>query len=242
MYSKSLSKRGLSNAIGGSAYDFRLANMTEETFITNVKKLSKKAEIQPTEIYSAEQQHTGNISYCSGENGVPFLIGRQLKETDGLITDQLNIALLIKFADCTPLVFYDPIQKVQATVHSGWRGTVAKIGEAAISKMVEDFHVKRGNILAYVGPSIDPNHYEVGAEVYQSFRNLPNREKYFKPYGEKYLLDMASANYELLLQAGISKENIEVAKESTFTDINLHSARQEGPNYQLNAMITCMNE
>lgn len=238
MHSKLLRKHGLLNQIGGSDYNFRTA--TQEVSIKeDVERFLKEAGMSEAKtVYTGTQIHEKNVAYADGENGEPFIIGRHFDKTDGLITNQPGVALLIKYADCTPVVLFDPVEKVQATVHSGWRSTVQKISHEAIHQMVEDFGCKKENILAYLGPSIDQENYEVGAEVYEAFAGEENRELYFKPHGEKYLLNMSEANYQLLLKAGLSPENIEVNTQSTYTDERLHSARQEGKNYQLNGIVT----
>lgn len=241
MHSKRLKEHGLLNYIGGSDYNFRTATATKENIHSDFERLLKQANIKhPQEIYTGQQTHLTNIAYCDGENGEPFIIGRQFPETDGLLTNKENIAIVIKFADCTPIVLYDPVQKVQAIVHSGWRGTVGEISKAALRKMTTEFNSKLENILAYVGPSIDQENYEVGPEVYEAFLMNPDRDTFLEPKGEKFLMDMSLANKKLLLSAGILQENIEVETASTFTDETLHSARQEGKEYGLNAMVTCM--
>lgn len=239
MYSKLLKDHGLINLIGGSDYNFRSAT-AGNNFSEDVKRLLTQAEIEPETIYTGKQIHGTRVAYCDGENGEEFTIGRHIEGADGLITDQVNVALLIKFADCTPIVLFDPVNKVQANVHSGWRSTVEKISHKAVKQMVDDFGSNKADILAYVGPSIAQENYEVGPEVYEAFANQADRDLYFEPAGEKYLLDMALANYQLLLEAGISPHNIDVATTSTYTDDRLHSARQEGKSYGLNGIVTMM--
>lgn len=237
MYSKILKDHGLANWIGGADYNFRQATAGEE-FVTDVKRLLEKAEIQPRALYSGQQSHGKNVAYCDGENGEPFVIGRQFSNTDGLLTDQEGIALLIKFADCTPVVLFDPKTKVQAIVHSGWRSTVEKISHVALRKMVDEYKVEIENIVAYVGPSIGLENYEVGPEVYESFEAHKSRDLYFEPKDRKYLLDMSLANYQLLIEAGIEPDQIEIETTKTYGTPTLHSAREEGKNYGLNAMVT----
>lgn len=239
MYSELLMKNGLKNLVGGSDYNFRSATVAE-TFVSDVERLVKEAGIEPEAIYTGKQVHGKTIEYASGTNGEDFSIGRHFEDTDGLITDKPGVALLIKYADCTPIVLFDPVKKVQASVHSGWRGTVQRIGEEAVLKMVNEFGSRKGDILAYVGPSIDQDHYEVGPEVYEAFEGENDRHLYFKEHGEKYLLDMAEANYRLLLKAGLLPENIEVEKAKTYTSDALHSARKEGKEYGLNGILTMM--
>src|SRR5699024_7663341 len=107
-----------------------------------------------------------------------------------------------------------------------------------IEKMENDFQSSRKDIVAYVGPSIDQEHYEVGPEVYEVFEGFRSRDQFFQPKGKKYLLSMTDANLSILKDAGLRPGQIEVERTSTYTDPKLHSARLEGKEYQLNAMIT----
>lgn len=241
MQSSLLKKHGLIHSIGGSDYNFR-AQTAGKTVSDDVEKLIQVMNIHPASIYSGQQVHGHHIAYANGKNGVNYLYGKQFSETDGLITDQPGVALLIKFADCTPIVLFDPVKQVQASVHSGWRGTVQQISVHAIEKMIKDFHCKREDIFAYVGPSIDQGHYEVGAEVYEAFGEYESRDNFFTPKGEKYLLSMQGANVNLLEKAGIQSDQIEVEKVTTYTNPRLHSARREGNAYQLNGIITMLSD
>jgi len=240
MHSKLLEKHGLKNFVAGTDFNFR-----SKTAVNMSQDLERALEIlgaDPEEIYSGKQCHGKTVQYVDETSGEDFIFGKQYKDTDGLITDKKDVALLIKFADCTPIVLFDPTTGVHASVHSGWRGTVQKISKQAIDKMVEEFGSKKENILAYVGPSIDIDNYEVGTEVYEAFEDFDQRDSFFKEHGEKYLLSMSDANLSILLEEGIKEENIEVSRESTFTSDLLHSSRQEGADYQLNSIITVLEK
>lgn len=239
MHSKLLLEHGLINYISGSDYDLSYKKSGDKVK-DYVDKILKTMGTETREIYSAIQTHTNIIKYCDGENGQDFIYGKNFDQTDGLITDKKKIALLIKFADCTPIVLYDPIKKVQASLHSGWRGTVKEISANAIEMMQDKFSCKKENILAYLGPSIDVKNYEVGKEVYDKFSNFKNRDSFFKAHGDKYLLSMIDANLDILLRYGILEKNIEISNLSTFDRKDLNSARRDGVNYKLNSIITIM--
>lgn len=241
MHSRLLAKHGLLNRVAGSEYNFRYQKAGSQ-IVKDVDRLLNEMIIEPSEIYSGQQMHTNQVVIVDGENGEPFVYGRTFKETDGLITNQPNIALLIKYADCTPIVLFDPQKRVQASVHSGWRGTTKKIALKAIEKMESEFDCRREDILVYVGPSIDQDHYEVGSEVYAAFKDFKQRETFFKPHGDKFKMSMTDANVAILLEAGIREENMEVERASTYTDDTLHSARREGPEYQLNGLLTMISK
>lgn len=239
MKSKFLEENGIINLISGMEYSLSYAKEGDKVR-DYVEDMLKRMEIEPDEIYSCIQTHTDKIAYCDGENGNDFVYGRNFPETDGLVTDKKNLALLLKFADCTPIVLYDKKKEVLSIVHSGWRGAKKKILAKAIDKMQKDFGSDPKDIIAYIGPSIDIKNYEVGDEVYEEFKNFKNRDFFFKKMGEKWHLSMTKVNKEILLESGINKKNIDICQESTYNNLDLHSARREGKAYGLNSMIVMM--
>lgn len=239
MKSSLLSQAGVTHQVFGRPYNFRYQTQQEHLARDVRRALAVLGEL-PDMIYSGEQCHGNQIAYADGMSGESFIIGRQFSETDGLITDKPGVALMIKFADCTPLVFYDPVQQVLACVHSGWRGTVQHIAANAVERMTRDFGCVLSDILVYVGPSIDQAHYEVGPEVYDAFASVGSREQYFQHQGDKYCLSMVDANVAILRQLGFQSSQLDICRASTVTDPTLHSARQEGPAYGLNALIAML--
>ncbi|MDO4554459.1 MAG: peptidoglycan editing factor PgeF [Lachnospiraceae bacterium] len=138
----------------------------------------------------------------------------KLFEIDGLMTKDKNIPLVTFFADCVPLLFYDPKGKVIAASHSGWRGTVEKIGAKTVEKMVNEAGSHKEDILAVVGPSICQDCYEVSEDVAQEFARIFSREEceeiMIDKHNGKYQLDLWKANEMILLGAGIKRENLAV--------------------------------
>lgn len=238
IYSKKLSDLGLANLLGGSKYNFRYKTQNKKV-IKDVEDLLFEMRAEPSMIYSAFQDHTDHVEVPSMENTVKFAYGRIILNTDSMVTNEKNVALLIKMADCTPIILFDPVKKVQAAIHSGWRGTCREIGAKTVEKMESTFGCNIENIYAYIGPTISVKDYEVGEEVYEAFKKFTNRDSFFEKKGAgKYLLNMKEANLDVLLRAGIKEENVEVERESTYGNPNLHSARYEGENYGLNAIIS----
>ncbi len=239
MRSKLLENKGLLNLIGGGEYDISFERKGKEA-LTYIHEILSEMKANPKFIYYGKQTHGDNIEYCDGTRGIDYPLGKIFDDTDGLITDIANIALIIKFADCTPVLLFDPANKVQCCVHSGWRGTVKRISKKAIEKMCAEFHCKKENIYAFLGPDIDVANYEVGREVYDAFSKFKNRDEFFIPFGEKYKLDMTLANLDILLESGINRKNIEISEISTFSDLSLNSARRQKENYRLNCIISMM--
>ena len=137
---------------------------------------------------------------------------------DGLITDESGIVLGTFYADCVPLYFYDPVRKAVGLSHSGWRGTVARMGQVTIKRMEEEFGCRREHIVAAVGPSICQDCYEVSGDVAEAFQKefAGHEEQILKNGAEgKYQLDLWK-DYELvLLDAGIRREHLQVTDVCT---------------------------
>ncbi len=153
-------------------------------------------------------------------------------EVDGLMTDKKSIALCTTSADCTALLFYDPVKKVIGDVHSGWRGTVQKIGQKAIKKMIEEYDSKPEDIICSICPHIHKCHFEVGEDVaklfYDTFSYMKDinrfivkaedvekqsKENYqyskFKlEKNQKYYIDTTMINIQMLKDIGLKSENI----------------------------------
>lgn len=145
-------------------------------------------------------------------------------ESDALITAKKNLALAISSADCPAIFIYDPKEKVIAAVHSGWRGTEKQILRKTIIRLKNDFHSDVTNLICYIGPSISQQNYEVSEEVAQKF------EKEFVIKKEtKFFLDLAGANYKMLIDERVKKVNIQVSTLCSYEYENLlHSYRRDG--------------
>jgi YfiH family protein len=136
-------------------------------------------------------------------------------KADAILTDQPAISLLMRFADCVPILLYDPVQQVIGLVHAGWKGTVMKTALRAVENMVSCFDTRPEHLLAGIGPSIGAHHYQVGEDVAAQVRTaFP--ESYEKllvsPNGQpdsNCYLDLWTANRLVLQSAGV--ENIEIA-------------------------------
>ncbi len=145
-------------------------------------------------------------------------------ESDGLITTSTNLGLAISSADCPAIFIYDPINKVIAAVHSGWRGTEKQILRKSIIKLKNEFNSDSSNLVIYFGPSISQINYEVGEEVAQKF----DEEFILKKEGRFYL-DIKAANYKMMLDERVKKSNIQISKLCSYEyESVLHSYRRDG--------------
>ncbi len=145
-------------------------------------------------------------------------------DSDAMITKQKNLGLVISAADCTSVYLYDCKLKVIAAIHSGWRGTKERIVDKTLQMLLSDFNCEPKNLFVYIGPSISQANYEVGKDVAEQFDG-----KYIKLINNKFYLDVAGANYDMLINFGIPKSNIQKSKLCTY-EFNelLHSYRRDG--------------
>ncbi|MFT9488213.1 MAG: peptidoglycan editing factor PgeF [Tepidibacillus sp.] len=175
---------------------------------------------------SAEQVHGNNIKVVTlAERGK----GRRIREdaiqdTDGLVTNIPDIVLTVYFADCVPIYFYDPIKQIIGLAHSGWKGTVLKIAEKMIQTFVDSFQSNVNDIQVAIGPAIGQCCYEVNDQVINpmqsSLQFIPPEMVIDKKNGH-FDLDLKKINKEILLEAGILPENIEISSWCTNCNVDL---------------------
>jgi polyphenol oxidase len=136
----------------------------------------------------------------------------ELMETDALITAEPDICVAVMSADCVPILLYDTQHDVVAAVHSGWRGTVAKILTLTLEEMRSRFGTKGSHIVAGIGPSVSQESYEVGGEVVEAVRNsFKDKDLMITKPNDKANLDLWKANRIQLLEFGVTEKNIEVS-------------------------------
>ena len=221
---------------GRSAANYSSLNLglnsgdTRENVITNRNTLCKALNISTDRLIFPKQTHTPTVKVITGDF---FAIGENdqkqfLGETDALITNLKGFCIAVKTADCVPVLLYDPKRKVVAAIHAGWRGTAQNIVFKAIQKMIKEFGSDPADLMAGIGPSISPDVYEVGKEVYSQFDpefyldTIPIRP-------DKRLLDLWKANRHQLITGGIPVGQIETAQLCTWSDSDrFFSARRDG--------------
>ena len=179
----------------------------------NFRRMAAALGTVPERMVTTKQTHTTNLRIVTEEDaGKGTLRERDYTDVDGLITDRPGLMLVTHFADCVPPYFLDPVKKVIALSHSGWRGTAAKMGEVTVRRMQSEFGCDPGEILAGIGPSICRDCYEVDDAVFQGFSGSFTPEetgRIFTPGRPgKYQLDLWLANRLILQNAGLKPENI----------------------------------
>lgn len=163
----------------------------------------------------SDQTHTTNIREVTAKDkGKGVVKARDYKEIDGLITNEKGIILATFYADCVPLFLVDKKHWAIGLSHSGWRGTVGKMGECTLLAMEAAYGTKPEDVTVGIGPSICKECYEVGDEVADAFAEaFPKKwlpEILFSKGGGKYFLDLWKANYYVFVMAGVPEKQIAV--------------------------------
>jgi hypothetical protein len=146
------------------------------------------------------------------------------KESDALICSDRKNALNVIVADCVPILIYDSKNKIISAVHSGWCGTHKKILKKTLHLLKNNFGSNSKDLFVYLGPSISQKNYEVGEEVANLFD-----KRYILINQNKFYLDISSANYDIAIEFGISKNQIQKSSLCTYEMKTLfHSYRRDG--------------
>jgi YfiH family protein len=165
-------------------------------------------------------------------------------KTDGLITNRHPVTLLMRFADCVPILLFDPKNSVVGIVHAGWKGTVLKVAAKAVTRMNAEYGSNPADIVAGIGPSIGPEDYEIGEEVVSAVKGsfTDNWSQVLFQKNKAFHFDLWKANECSLQEAGISK--IELAGISTYsnTDDWYSHRRENGRTGRFGAVIALPEE
>ena len=193
-------------------------------------------------IIKAGQNHTDNIKIVNEKINKEEPDFDVWQNTDGLITNKKNLILATTNADCILLLFFDPIKKVIANTHSGWKGTLQEISVKTVKKMEKEYGCNPESIIVCILPSIRKCHFEVDKDVYEVFYNqfkkLGNVENFITENNGKWNIDTVQINKQILIQSGILENNIEDSNLCSVCNKDIiHSYRAEGESYGL---ATCL--
>lgn len=216
--------------------------------IESYKKICKSLEIDYKNVVKTNQEHTDNVQKINDKINKEFMDINleEYNKTDGLVTNKNNLILSTTNADCILMLFFDPVTKTIANIHSGWKGTIQRISVKTVEKMQKEFNCKPENIICCICPSIRKCHFEVDRDVKELF------EKEFKDLQiskskdlmekqenkEKWNIDTVLINKIILEQKGLKPENI-VDSEicSVCNSYLIHSYRVEKEGYGLSTAL-----
>lgn len=187
----------------------------KEAVDENYRRVAAVLGCDVEDMVCSDQTHTTNLRVVGREDcGKGVTREKDYRDVDGLLTDEPGIYLATFYADCVPLYFVDTKNAAIALAHSGWRGTVARMGRCVVEKLRESYGTDPADIVAVIGPSICQDCYEVSEDVAQAFSEAfrkpgQEREILYPKGGGKYQLDLWRANEIVLTEAGIPRERIQ---------------------------------
>lgn len=234
-------RQGFSTRLGGvSEGEFASMNLSfarnddPQAVMENYRRFTAIMDCTPDDVAASHQTHTTNVRrVSSADKGKGVTREKDYSDIDGLITDESGVLLACFFADCVPLYFVDPVHHAIGLAHSGWRGTVGRMGQKMIDSMSRAFGTRPEAIQAAIGPSICQSCYEVSEEVAVAFaKQFTSGRKlaveYLQRYQQeitetdidncllqdkgngKYQLNLWYANYCVMREAGIPEAQIAV--------------------------------
>lgn len=213
---------GFSTRLGGvSKAPFDSMNLSftrgndHQDVLSNFKLFGSAIGIDCANMVFTHQTHTTNLKVVTEEDlGKGILKPQNYQDIDGFVTNCKNVGLVTFYADCVPLYFVDPKKQVIGLSHSGWRGTVGKIGQKTIELMTREFGCCPEDIYTAIGPSICKDCYEISGDVAKKFQEAFTGEQYNAMMTDKgqdkYMLDLWKANKCVMEDAGILPEHISV--------------------------------
>ena len=222
-----LVKHGFSTRIGGvsegiySSMNLSFTRGDDENAVReNYRRMAKTLGVKEDSFIFSAQTHTTNVHKVTLDNR-----SDQLQDIDGLITDVPGLCLVTSYADCVPLYFVDPVHRAIGLSHSGWRGTVGKIGQETLQKMRVEYGTNEKDVIAAIGPSICQDCYEVSEDVIDQFKEAFDSkywdDLFYQKENKKYQLNLWKANEIILLEAGVKRENIVVTNVCTSCNSNM---------------------
>ena len=205
----------------GEAYSFSLALHTgEETgeIVANRRNLARQLSVDKTSVFvAANQIHSNHVCIIDKKEMQGWeRMEDAVEDCDALVTDRENVIVTILTADCVPILLYDPVKRVVAAVHAGWKGTEGEIVVKTIDAMKRRFGSNPSDMLAGVAPAIGKCCYEVGEDVVSHFSAYSDA---IDRHGKKYMLDLPMINKTQMIAAGILEEHIEMSGICTACEV-----------------------
>lgn len=238
----------------GTDVNFRTAKVNKQQLsedeynlaINSYKNLCNAIGSNYINTVKTNQNHTDTIKIANKKikEDEPDFNLVEYNETDGIVTNKKNLILSTTNADCILLLLFDPIKKVIANVHSGWRGTLQRISTKAIEKMEKEYNCNPKDIICCICPSIRKCHFEVEKEVKdmfeEEFKSIVEKNDIITETisSKKWTIDTVLINQIILEEKGLKKENIIDSKICSVCNSNLvHSYRVEKEGYGLETAI-----
>ena len=181
----------------------------------NLRLLGAAVGFDPENLVMTRQTHSDIVRVVTDSDCAGFC-HRDYPECDALVTNTPGVTLLVFTADCTPLLFYDPVTGAVGAAHAGWRGTAQGIGVKTVKAMMDSFGCMPENIRAAIGPNIAQCHFETDGDVPEAMVEAygAEAEAFIAKQGEKFYLDLKGINALALRRAGV--EHMEISDVCTY--------------------------
>lgn len=220
-------RHGFSTRLGGvskgvcSSLNLSFSRGDQEAAVKeNFRRIADAIGVAYDSMVFSRQTHTANVRVVKvKDRGKGITRPLDYDEVDGMITNEPGICLATFYADCVPLFFVDPVNRAIGLTHSGWRGTVGKIGRETLSAMQREYGTRPEDVRAAIGPSICQDCYEVSEDVVEQFRlhfaEEVWSELFYAKVNGKYQLNLWKANEHILRDCGIKREHLAVTNLCT---------------------------
>jgi YfiH family protein len=205
--------------------DFMHQDPESKIFINSKNKIKERFNLNEEDVFFINQVHDKEI--CSIDENSKS----NIRVCDGLMSNCKRKLLVTCYADCVPLLFFDPKNKVVASVHSGWKGTIRKIAAEAVFKMVKTYKSDPKDIIAGIGPSIGPCCFEVEPDVCKMFKREFGEDVILKDK-DKLHIDLWRSNIIQLQNAGLRDDNIECLRICTYCNSDKFYSFRKGDKEQ----------
>lgn len=211
---------GFSTRLGGASQgDVGTMNLSfsressRQNVEENYRRLANAIGYEPERLVCSRQTHTTNVRVVTEEDcGIGFCRSGEYDNIDGLVTNVPGIPLMTFYADCVPLLLADPVHRAIGCAHSGWRGTAANMGKAALEVMKREYGTEAKDVITAIGPSICQDCYEVSEDVIDQFREVYHRkiwpDLFYEKQTGKFQLNLWEACRQNFLMAGVLPEHI----------------------------------
>lgn len=218
-------KHGFTTRLGGVSEGFyQSMNLSysvgdeREKVDKNYRIICDSLGIKYEDVVATHQVHKTNVKLVGGEDkGKGLFLPRDYEEIDGFVTNTKGVPLATFYADCVPLYLIDTKNKAIGLSHSGWRGTVGKMGKSTLAAMKKHFNTNPMDVMAVIGPSICKDCYEVDRAVFEEFDKVFTTKELdgiivkSSTSCDKYQLNLWEANRQILLNEGVSDNNIHIS-------------------------------
>ena len=206
----------------------------------NLRILTTALGMEPEKLVLTRQIHSDIVRVVTDGDCNGFF-HRDYPECDALVTNTPGVSLLVFTADCTPILFHDPVTGAVGAAHAGWRGTVQSIAAKTVEAMAREYGAKPEDIRCAIGPNIGLCHFETDADVPEAVLAAFGEEagEFIRKKGEKYLLDLKAINAMVLRRAGVRHIELSDACTRCTPDVVWAHRVTKGDRGSQGAIIQC---